>query len=38
MLQEERLALLVWVALWWRYPRGMQRVIQVSLTDWQPST
>jgi hypothetical protein len=28
----ERPALLVWVALWWRYPRGMQRVLKVGRT------
>jgi hypothetical protein len=26
---QERPALLVWVALWWRYPRGMQRLLKV---------
>jgi hypothetical protein len=27
--EQERPALLVWVALWWRYPRGMQRMLKV---------
>jgi hypothetical protein len=34
MLEEhERPSLLVWVALWWHYPRGMQRLLKVGASS-----